>query len=209
MIPGSLNTMMMGSYESMFSLDMTTLSLVDPNGVFSSTTARLTATALPRNTSAHYAYYDYGASFFADFSIDFDLRLTSMVDGAVFTVFSIKDSVGAISVNPAHRVLIDQTSGVRGIRVQEAGGVGASTRYVISGSTNYYLRFVRSVGGASLTLYIASSDANRISETWLTTLSVSSITQSPARYLNVISNYDFDISASPSSFYVENATITP
>lgn len=156
--------------------DLTTYTEVDGAGVLSKTASRATWSGVTRNTSA-YIYKDFGAGFFSgDVTVDFDARLTSSSGTSFVEAVGFANQLGdASNANRTNSMGVFLYNG-NSVHLREMdGGSNYSQSGAISLSTTYYMRFRRdeSVGTyGTIYLYVATSDANRNSGTWLHTLSV-------------------------------------
>ncbi len=155
--------------------NLTTFTEVDSSSRLTLTTERVTAANLQRNVTA-YLYKDFGVDHFAgDFSIDLDIRLTASENGGLIEFLALCNDIGdfgfrstAISV----AVYRDASNNILQL-IEGDGGPSYSDAANISLNTTYYCRFERdeSVGTyGTAYLHIASSDADRTSETWIDTL---------------------------------------
>lgn len=157
--------------------DLTTYTEVDTAARLSVTASRATWGSIVRTATA-YLYKDFGLNHFsANVSIDFDFLISSSSgNGAFVETLGLSNQVGdAVSARTnALTASVYNNLGTLQLRIVEYDG---GTTYVqtvnISTGTTYYCRLERdeSVGTfGTAYLRIATSEANRNSGTWATTL---------------------------------------
>lgn len=176
-MPGGMGSARPGDGPTPPYQDLSTYTEVDASSRLTVTSLRVTALNLQRNVTA-YLYKDFGVDHFSgNVSIDFDLRLTASNNGGLVEFIGLANQVGDFnSRSNALSVVLyrDATNNI--LQLMEVdGGVQYTDTANISLNTTYYCRFVRdeSVGtfGTGY-LYLAASDSNRTSDTWIDTLTM-------------------------------------
>lgn len=213
MIPGGLNSMLMGvggGGLSVPSVDFTELTEVDPGSDIALATSSLTFTSLPRNVSA-YAYKQYDDFVFTgNFTIDFTVNATFSTSGFADLV-GVRDDVG--SADAAQNKIVAnvfESGGSNLLRIVElVSGAAVVDSMVISNGTDYFCRLIKDTSvGANGTafLHVASSSANRDAETWIDTLSITLAANNSYQYFYGIASFNSGITNSISGV-VSDASI--
>ena len=209
MIPGSVNTMLMsrgGINES--DIDLSTFTGVEPASDLSIVTTKVTATTMLRDTST-YLYNDYGAGAFdSDFEVLFECSMTAISGNGLAYPCALTNVIGS---GDSWGDRIACSFYVSDLRLQESHlGTTYTDTYAISVGTSYWCKLVRdeSVGTYGRAyLYIASSEVNRDSETWLSTLTLDLHSKQDFQYFYAISSLNTASPAESISAYVDHISI--
>jgi len=140
-------------------VNLTTFTEVDPNNVWSQTISRNTATGLETYNNS-YVYKDYGAGYFEDYEIWFDVRMdTSSDTSSLMGVFKLNNQASA-GLSGQLVYLSDIGSG--NIWIVARSNNQTST-YIGTIDTVYYLKIYRIVDRMYVKIY--SSEEDRINDT--------------------------------------------
>lgn len=189
MIPASINHRLMDQGLSIPSVDFTGFTEVDPAGDLTLATASVTFGTLTRSTTT-YAYKDYKPNAFGgNFTIDFDFRLSSATSGGFVDLVTLNNALSEAGSSSNYlKCGFANFGGAYRLRlIEESGGVFLD-EYVMPNLNRLYCRFVRdeSVGTyGTAYLYIATSSANRNTETWVDTLTITLKSFQDFRYMQV------------------------
>jgi hypothetical protein len=172
--------------------DLTTYTETDPGGDFTVIADRVTFDTLPGNVTS-YVYKDFGAAYFGDFSIDFEVVITnSSGDGANCSICKFANSINTNDGHGASKdalgLTIHRGASNLQFQLQDYEGAQPVDIYLHSSGTipQTYITFSRVGSTATALLY---SDAERT--TLIDTLTITCNT-STYRYFYVISSRGSD-----------------
>ena len=202
MIPGTLNTAIMGRGTQLIAEDFTTFTEVDPNDRISLATSSATFTALNRSEIT-YAYKDYAATpFDENFTIDFDFQITTSNTSSFVDCVTLTNTLAdAGSMTNYLKVGYFQNGATPQLRiVEDVGGNIVLDVYNMPNLNRLYCRFSRNeVGGGfglgTGNLFIATSEANRDAEIWVDILGRSLNAFQDFRYMQICTSINSGTSA--------------
>lgn len=192
--------------------DLSTYTENDPGGYISVSSTKATVTNMPRTVDS-YLYEDYGADAFSDnFETLFEIGGTAgWPQGALIGISTISNDVDDVA-NVSNGIgcnLFGTTPDLQ-LRIFEAiSGSTTNTSQVITKGTTYWCKFVRdsSIGSfGRIYLYIATSEANRDSETWAFTIQQDLTAALSARYFYAVQSYNIT-GGDNGSFYIDHIDI--
>lgn len=168
---------------------------VDPGGRITISTTQISFTAMPRNES-DYVYKDYGANAVpGNLEILFQFTLSSSISGGMAYFTGLGQSVAAISAQTnALAVGMYNDTGTIRLRLVDVDTSYLYSQVTISTGAEYFCKLTRdeSVGTyGTAYLYVATSEANRTSQTWAFTTSIALRSKQDWRYFYGVSSATF------------------